>query len=183
MHSDTACELEKYVCLSVCVCAPVAQHVWGFVCVEDVRINEHLSICTARPSAIGCGEYAGPLLHLLVAGTSQPQLLRVRGSDGVSLVQRSGPRVQLAQKRQDVNACLQSAPRRIDPLVRDSGPRGRGLATCGCAVRAGMRRLALSRAPFVSVTLRLLYMYTPVYTCMYIACLDTIFKVSALRAM
>ena len=89
MHSDTACELEKYVCLSVCVCAPVAQHVWGFVCVEeaeDVRINEHLSICTARPSAIGCGEYAGPLLHLLVAGTSQPQLLRVRGSDGVSLV-------------------------------------------------------------------------------------------------
>ena len=142
----------------------MAQHVWGFVCVEDVRINEHLSICTARPSAIGCGEYAGPLLHLLVAGTSQPQLLRVRGSDGVSLVQRSGPRVQLAQKRQDVNACLQSAPRRIDPLVRDSGTRGRGLATCGCTVRAGKRWLALSRAPFVSVT------YTPtlhVYACMY----------------
>ena len=86
MHSDTACELEKYVCLSVCVCAPVPQHVWGFVCVEDVLMKKHLSICTARPSAIGCGEYAGPLLHLLVAGTSQPQLLRVRGSDGVSLV-------------------------------------------------------------------------------------------------
>ena len=69
-------------------CAPVAQHVWGFVCVEDVRtcMNEHLSIYTARPSAIGCGEYAGPLLHLLVAGTSQPQLLRVRGSDGISLL-------------------------------------------------------------------------------------------------
>ena len=69
-------------------CAPVAHHVCLSVCVEDVRtcMNEHLSICTARPSAIGCGEYAGPLLHLLVAGTSQPQLLRVRGSDGVSLV-------------------------------------------------------------------------------------------------
>ena len=61
-------------------CAPVAQHVWGFVCVEDVRMNEHLSICTARPSAIGCGEYAGPLLHLLVADTSQPQLLHVRAT-------------------------------------------------------------------------------------------------------
>ena len=82
MHSDTACVLEKYACLYVCVCAPVPQHVWGFVCVEDVRtcMNEHLSIYTARPSAIGCGEYAGPLLHLLVAGTLQPQLLRVRGS-------------------------------------------------------------------------------------------------------
>ena len=79
-HAAGGCVLEKYVCLYVCVCAPVPQHVWGFVCVEDVLVNEHLSICTARPSAIGCGEYAGPLLHLLVAGTLQPQLLRVRGS-------------------------------------------------------------------------------------------------------
>jgi hypothetical protein len=82
-HAAGVCVLETYVCLYVCVCAPVPQHVWGFVCVEeaeDVRINEHLSICTARPSAIGCGEYAGPLLHLLVADTSQPQLLHVRAT-------------------------------------------------------------------------------------------------------
>ena len=66
----------------------------GVSCVLK-RTYIHLSICTARPIYFTARPRAseGVVLHLLAEGTSQPRLVSVCGYVGVSVVQRSEPRV------------------------------------------------------------------------------------------